>query len=326
MKNGLALALALLFACRCLAAPAAGPRAELRCDPALVVKAIDGDKKKRVSRADSFADCKVSLAPGHHSVVVGFEWTQSEAALFEATWSSHEDSVVEFDAEEGRIYRLKGTLIPSWKVWLDDVTAEESALQDLPLAPKQKSKTRNSAFVVARLKPRNVVLVGYEGDTDGPWFRGAKRNVLYIEEDAQASTDLVIAEVDDAANYGIITAVVNGNSISLDKNRGRVCGDTRTPTFEKLTGGKVFYLGSFDFDVVPAGLEFDFTQKDIESVRQQLRATRPQLAAALEPAAFRMARVRYPCEGVKSGQMWINRNIDRAIMVTPAAAAAGSTP
>jgi hypothetical protein len=323
MRHAWLLALTILAADPRPALAADNPPAILRCDPALFVKAIDGDKKKRVSPADTSEDCNVSLTPGRHSLEVSFEWSHS-AALVEMSWSSHEDASVDFEAVAGRIYRLKGTLIPSWKAWVEDVTTEESVLRDLLPAPKQKSKTRNSAVVVARLAPRDVVVVGYQGGTKGPWLWASKFLGLYIKKEAQGSTDLAFAEVDDGTSFGVTSAVTNGNAFSLNKNRGDVCGETRVPVFEKLTGGKVYYLGSFDYAVVPTGLEFTLTQKDMESVRQQLRADRPELADALEPATFRMSRVRRPCEAVKSGELWINRNIEGASADTPASASAGS--
>jgi hypothetical protein len=324
MTFGRALALTLLVASGKVALAGNDGHAVLRCDPALWIKSIDDNKKLRVSRADSIEDCNVNLTPGRHSLEVAFEWNQSEAALFEATWSSHENLTVEFDALADRIYRLKGELVPTWKAWVSDVTADEAALIDLPLAPKRKSKTESPAIVVARLAPRNVVVLSYAGKTSGPWFRAAYFKGLYIDKVAQPSTDLAFIELDDASNLGMIGATVNGNAISLDKQRGKLCGETTAPVFENLRGGRVYYLGRLDFSVVPSGLAFTLTQADIETTRQQLRSMRPEIAAAVEPASFRMARMRIPCEAVKTGESWTNRTIEKSSALNPGGASAGS--
>jgi hypothetical protein len=51
---------------------------------------------------------------------------------------------------------------------------------------------------------------------------------------------------------------------------------------------------------------------------------RPEIAAAVEPASFRMARMRIPCEAVKTGESWTNRTIEKSSALNPGGASAGS--
>lgn len=283
----------------------------LRCDPGLVVLSIDGDKKRRVSANDLRNDCNVPLPRGKHELVAKFDWRPSDS-MFGWEYYSPNEERLDLEVTENHIYRLKGAFEPTWRAWIDDVTSQERALpsHDHPRKGWAESLPvgQRTSVVIMKLTPTNTFVATYYGRTQGPWFLPGKYVPVYIKNKDWARDDYAIGEVEAGANLGITHATINGNSFGLDKQWGHLCGETLAPVFENLAGGKAYFLGNFSFVSTPAGLVAQFTQNDLQAARDFLRSRRPDLAAELEPAAYRMVRRRVPCEVVPLDRRWQNFN------------------
>jgi hypothetical protein len=313
MKRRL-LALTILAAIPGAPPAAEGSGAILRCDPGMQILSIDGDRKRAVGADDHRHDCNLPMKPGPHVLLVKFEHGAVGDSYFDTRFWTRQDLQVTFEAESGRTYRLKGGFTPDWHAWVVDVTSQE---YDSPWPPSAYPKERRAAakgkpksILVAKLSPRNVVILSADGQMRSPWFVPAELKPLAIRKKDQATGDLAFVEVTEGTSLGIYDAIINGNAFSLEKNWGYVCGETQVPVFENLAGSRVYYLGRFDFTAVPTGLEFRFTQEDLESVRHSLQGAHPELAHVLEPASVRSARIRRPCEIVMPGRIWSNSGFE----------------
>jgi hypothetical protein len=300
-----ALALAICVISRVTAAqtPDAGVGL-LHCDPGAWIHSIDGDIKQHAKNLDG-KDCQLSLTPGDHFLVTHYQWSTPGGIFSSGTYVSGGTLRVDFHVVAGHVYRLKyrpGLAIhrgKDWHAWVEDVTSAESGLPSTgPTVNKSRKKVPKSerkTFVILRLSPPNTRVATMRGRASGIWFMKS----FQLKEpwfEAEGDQEFAMNAVNIGDNLALDWMMpLNTLSTSGPDNSGIVCGDTLTPVFEDLPGGKALYLGEVTFSPSPRGVTMTFAQNDLEEARLFLNREHPELSDKLELAPVRRLRVTRPC-------------------------------
>jgi hypothetical protein len=266
----------------------------LRCDPWSVIKAIDG-RARRVSalQGGAFTDCEIPLSAGRHVAKVCYEGrglTISGSRNVITLYRCDQDHLMEFEAAEGHVYRLRLSLATGFAPYIEDVTATERDVRASPTANRSRrglSKDQHQSMVLMRVSPGNEPAL-LTGAVQHLWFKPGRMGQAF------SGPDKMRAEAD-----GYFTGTVNnGATVALRhmKSEGLpafVC-ETEVPVYEDLPGGRVLYLGDYHLESANTGKQFSVT-RDLESARKFLQAHHPELVDKLELADSRDLRVPEPC-------------------------------
>ena len=117
-----------------------GDAATLRCDPYTIIWQIDGKRAGHGNSSGwSFKDCDIPLSAGTHTLQACYDASsQSMTTLTDLRCDQPKD--IRFEAAAGRSYRLKATMGPGWKAWVEDVTEAEAGYS---FAPRPKKPRRD---------------------------------------------------------------------------------------------------------------------------------------------------------------------------------------
>lgn len=266
----------------------------LRCDPWTVIKAIDGRARKvSALQGGAFTDCEIPLSAGRHVVKVCYEGrslTISGTGSLTTIYRCDQDRLVEFEAAEAHVYRLRLSLETGFAPNIEDVTETERDVRPSPTANKSRrglSKDQRESMVLMRVSGGGEPAL-LAGTVQHLWFKASRMAQAF------SGTDKMRAETD-----GYFTGTVgNGDTVSLRHLESEgltafVC-DTEVPVYEDLPGGRVLYLGDYHLESGTAGGQFTVTW-DLESARKFLQAHHPALVDKLELADSRELRVPEPC-------------------------------
>jgi hypothetical protein len=266
----------------------------LRCDPWTVIKAIDGRARKvSALQGGAFTDCEIPFSAGRHVVKVcaeGLGLAMSGTTNVLTHYRCERDRLVEFEAFDQHVYRVKLSLETGFSPTIEDVTATERDVAPSPTA----NKSRRGVPAAQR---ESKVLVRVSGGGEPAFLQGTVRHLWFKASrmrQAFSGPDELRAQTD---GYFMGTAGI-GETISLrsivkDGMPAFVC-DTEVPVYEDLPGGRVLYLGDYHLEAGPAGPRFEVTF-DLEAARKFLESHHPALVDRLEPAASRDLRVPEPC-------------------------------
>lgn len=291
-------AIVSFYMCLAQAAPLPdAPQAQLRCDPGVAVRSVDGEASKGAANPAGETDCRIPVDPGPHTVAAGFFWDVGDLTNYR--WARIDEPVtLQFEAAEGRIYRVRYRVDPDQKAWIEDVTDEERGLPSHePFAPVAKDipKTQRKSTVIARIAPAYTEILLKPGRTSGvffqdtgygPWLRPKK------------GTTYAIGRVNAGETAGFVFVNYRGKGLSMPAQMN-ACDAVHVPVYENVPGGQVLYLGRFEIEAVAGGYVLHFSQGDLEAVRAELAVEHPALARELRAASFRMARVAEPCLPIK---------------------------
>jgi hypothetical protein len=266
----------------------------LRCDPWTVIKAIDGRVRKvSALQGGAFTDCEIPLSAGRHVVKVCYEGrglTMLGMQNVITLYRCDQDRLVEFEAAEAHVYRLRLSLETGFAPTIEDVTVTE---RNVPASPTENKSRRG----LPKEQRDSMILLRASGGGEPAFLAGKVQHLWFkVSRMAQAFSgpDKMRAETD-----GYFTGTVgNGDTVSLRHMESEelpafVC-DTEVPVYEDLPGGRVLYLGDYHFESGPTGRQFTVTW-DLESARKFLLAQHPTLVDKLELADSRELRVPEPC-------------------------------
>ena len=130
-----------------------------------------------------------------------------------------------------------------------------------------------------------------QGSTDGIWFRESYESARWYRGPlirSASAKDFIVTSADSGENFILVASMRKFGAANP-------CNDYPVPLFENTPGGRVLYLGTIQLEPVDGAIRASLTQSDIEEAREWLRINQPDLADALEPAPYRMARVPQPC-------------------------------
>jgi len=266
----------------------------LRCDPWTVIKAIDGRARKiSALQGGAFTDCEIPLSAGRHLLKVCYEGrglTISGTGNVTTIYRCEQDQLVEFDAADAHVYRLRLSLESGFAPNIEDVTVTERDIPASPTANKSRrglSKDQRESMVLLRVSGGSEPAI-LAGTVQHLWFKANRMG------DAFSGPDKMRAEAD-----GYFTGTVrNGDTVSLRHMESEgltafVC-DTEVPVYEDLPGGRVLYLGDYRLESGPAGRQFTVS-RDVDSARKFLQTYHSALVDKLVLADSRELRVPQPC-------------------------------
>lgn len=281
--------------------------AVLRCDPAVVVKALDGDPVPGLTTTP-FTDCAVPLTPGSHWLDVCYDASRTGSAggyLIQRTAVCAEDKVVNFDVVAGRIYRLKLDLVASeWKAWIEDVTAVEADVPAGTKGTKPAHKGEGKVTLVMHMTPSNGRVGVASGATQGVWFFEGMFGSMPMKGNGE---DGFISKKSSGGDTFAVTSAWMPRGATIFNSAAAVaCGDTKIPVYEDIPGGKALYLGEFAYTQTPKGVALSVKQDGIEAARAWLAKSDPKLAATLEPVPARWLRVPTICLDVSPEARLVN--------------------
>ena len=301
-----ALALLALHSVAAAQAPGGSGEAMLRCDPGTRIDGIDGDGRYVVaSLSATFNDCEILLPPGKHVVKACYELTGG--GLSPEMIKCDANRELTFDAVAGGVYRLGLRISPdrTWKAWIDDVTATEANVPPSPEVNKSRkdlSKDQRKSMILVRSSERDEPAF-LKGDVLHLWFRMKDlRQALGSPSKMRREKDGYFTDKVSNGDSLAIYYMFHQEGSAFSRSFQYVC-DTELPVYEDLPGGKVLYLGDYQFESVMGGWQFKVTQ-DIEAARNFLRANHPELVDKLVVADYRMLRTAEIC-GIHPGRLRI---------------------
>ncbi len=289
------------------AADAAG--AVLRCDPVVVVKALDGKPVSDLTTIP-FAECNVPLTTGPHTLDVCYDASRTGSAggyLISRTTICPEDKVLDFDVAAGRIYRLKLDLLASeWKAWVEDVTAAEANMPAGTKGAKPTHKGEGKVTLVMHMTPLNGRVGVASGATQGVWFFEGMFGSMPMKGNGEDG--FISKKASGGDTFAVTTAWMPRGATILNSAAAMACGDAKIPVYEDIPGGKALYLGEFAYTQTPKGVTLSVKQDGIEAARAWLAKKDPKLAATLEPVSARWLRVPAICYDLSPEARLVNVN------------------
>jgi hypothetical protein len=307
--------------------------ATMRCDPATVIKKIDGDDKQwyNAGHGQRFRECAIPLTPGPHTLEVCVDagntaWPVSLVAV------CAENRRVTVDAQPGRIYRLRIALAlarDQWNASIEDVTEAEAGLPYTETAKKPRSRGANKGLetiVVLRATPEYAFLGLQEGTAQGKWFQIGNAGTLKVinSKSHRAPDDgYHIVRVFAGDTFAMTWArVTTGSAYTAT---GIVpCGNFPVRVYEGIPGGKVLYLGHLVLTKAADEYVGEY-HDDLAEARAYIDAHRPDLAGRLETAPFRELRASNICRGMGDDLVGSQRvAAPQSPAISPGGASAGS--
>jgi hypothetical protein len=284
------------------AVPADSPGAILRCDPATVIKNIDGSFKSYYSanHGSAFKECAIPLAPGHHKLEVCYDASVAMGSMFglEAVCGSNRELTL--DAVAGHTYRIKLELKRDWNAWIEDVTESEATLSyaEPPKKPKPTGpKKDRETTLIMRATPTHAVLGLQKGVIRGKWYDvgqfGGMGPVNFSRKGVPDGYNVFKAYAGDTLAF-TSAQLMTGSVIKLEGMSP--CGNFPVRVYEDLPQGKVLYLGHLTFAKVPGGYTGVYSD-DLDEARAYVDSHYPELAGRLEAAPYREAMTSRICFG-----------------------------
>jgi hypothetical protein len=266
----------------------------LRCDPATVIKDIDGAWKSyyNAGHHSGFKECAIPLSPGKHTIEVCYDASIGTGAMFSLEAMCGHDLELTLDAQPGHTYRVKLALERDWKAWIEDVTESEAGLSyaEPPAKPKPTgSKKDRETTLILRATPTFALLGLQKGVIRGKWFEVGRLGGL-------GPTNFSRKGVPDGyhvfkAHAGDTLAFTSAQLMtgSVLKPEGMApCGEFPVRVYEDLPAGKVLYLGHLVFAAAPGGYTGEY-RDDLAEASVYIDSHYPELAGRLEAAPFREA-------------------------------------
>lgn len=290
---------ALLFAEVAAADPAG---AVLRCDPATLIKRIDGDLKAyhNAGNGTSYEECEIPLAPGAHTISVCYDVVPAGAGPVVIGGVCSENRELAVNAEAGHTYRIKLSFRKEWTARIEDVTVTEADLSYARATDKPKptgSKKERETILILQATPEYAFLTLQKGVPQGKWFTrdvyGGLKPFDYSTKGMPGGFHVVRAYAGDSI------AVTNGKLLtgSIFVPKFVVpCGDFPVRVYEDIPAGKVLYLGHLSINESPPGYVGEYSD-NIDAARTYLRAHYPDYAERLEPAKYRIMKETEVCRG-----------------------------
>jgi hypothetical protein len=266
----------------------------LRCDPATVIKDIDGAWKSyyNAGHMAGFKECAIPLSPGKHAIKVCYDASIGTGAPISLEAVCGHDLELTLDAQAGHTYRVKLGLARDWKAWIEDVTESEAGLSydEPPAKPKPTGpKKDRETTLIMRATPTYAMMGLQKGVIRGKWFTVGRLGGVKLLHVSNAGVPdgfhVYKAYAGDTVAFtwaGMMTG-------SIFSRRGTgPCGDFPVRVYEDLPAGKVLYLGDLTFAEAPGGFTGAYSD-DLAGARAYLESHYPDLAGRLEAAPFREA-------------------------------------
>jgi len=302
MKLSSSLALLALVLAVANSTHADSTGAILRCDPATVIKRIDGDDKGWYSAGfgSGFKECAIPLSSGSHSLDVCYDASIGQPGVVGVEAVCDHNRQVTIDAQPGHTYRLKLFLFGDWKAWIEDVTESEAGLsyEDLPKKPKPAGSKKDLATIlVLPATPEYAMLGIQKGVIRGKWFDVGLFGAIKLFD---VSTKGV------PGGYNIFRAQ-GGDTVAFTSGQMMIgsilrmklfapCGDFPVRVYEDIPPGKVLYLGHLTIENAPGGYVGAYSD-DLAGARAYIDSHHPEWAGRLEAAPFREALTANICRG-----------------------------
>jgi hypothetical protein len=271
--------------------------ATLRCDPYTIIWQIDGKRAGHGNSSGwSFKDCDIPLAAGTHMLQVCYDASsQSMNTVTELRCDQPKD--ISFDAAAGRSYRLKATMGPGWKAWVEDVTEAEAGYSYVPRPkkPPPANKAERKSTLILRVSPQHVIPRFHRGRLLGPWIVPSRTELKGENTGiAKAAPDgFVVVEADAGDDITITHVRLLEGSVFMPKHFFG-CDDYQARVFEDITGGKVLYLGHMTLDGTDSAQKVTWTE-DFDAARAYVDTHFPGLAGRLEKTSFTTRRLPVGC-------------------------------
>jgi len=295
MNHALSIALLILLSAGANPANAGDADAILRCDPATVIRKIDGDPKRayKAGFGQSFQECAIPLSTGTHQLELCFD-SEGSAGYIYAEIVCTPNREVTLDAKPGHTYRIKLDLhADPWKVWVDDVSESEAGLSyEKPLKkPKPSgSKKEQETYLILRTTPQHAQLALQKGEIRGKWFdpfmTGLPKLLNFSRKGVPDGYHVF------RAHAGETVAFVAGQMMTgkvLEIRQVTSCGDFPVHVYEDLPAGKVLYIGHYTIQDAPGGYVGTWRDDDLAEARAYLDSHHPELVGRLEVVPFHTA-------------------------------------
>jgi len=274
----------------------------LRCDPATVIKDIDGVWKSyyNAGHMSGFKECAIPLAPGNHKIEVCYDASvaMGSGLGLEAVCGSNRELTL--DAVAGHTYRIKLELKRDWKAWIEDVTETEAGLsyEEPPKKPKPTGpKKDRETILIMRATPTYALLGLQKGVIRGKWFTTGQLGGIAPDNFSRKGVPDGYHVYKAYAGETLAFTSAQMMTGAILKMRGTSpCGDFPVRVYEDLPAGKVLYLGHLTFAEVPGGYTGVYSD-EFDEARAYVDAHYPELAGRLEAAPFREAPTPNICFG-----------------------------
>jgi len=274
----------------------------LRCDPATVIKDIDGAWKSyyNAGHMAGFKECAIPLSAGSHKIEVCYDASIGTGAMFSLEAVCGSDRELTLEAQAGHTYRVRLDLKREWNAWIEDVTETEAGLsyEEPPKKPKPTgSKKDRETTLILRATPAFALLGLQKGVIRGKWFTvglfGGMGPVNFSRKGVPDGYHVFKAYAGDTLAFTsgqmMTGSVVNGRGMSP-------CNDFPVRVYEDIPAGKVLYLGHLTFAEVPGGYTGVYSD-ELDEARAYIDSHYPELAGRLEAAPFREAPTANICYG-----------------------------
>jgi hypothetical protein len=273
----------------------------LRCDPATVIKKIDGDAHRGhwADYGALFKECAIPLSPGIHELQVCYD-ASSGGGMSTLEVVCRQDRELTIDAQPGRTYRLKINMFGEWKAWIDDVTEAEAGLSydEPPQKPKPTgSKKDREAIIVMRATPEHAALGLQKGVIRGKWFDvgrfGALKLTNFTTKGTPDGYHVFRAYGGDTVAF---TSAQMMNTSVFKLQQVVPCGSFPVRVYEDIAPGKVLYVGHVTIKGEPGSFTGAYSD-ELAEARAYIDSHYPELTGRLEAAPFREALTANVCLG-----------------------------